>query len=239
MNIYVLVIICTMMTFGATALGSSLVYFVKSFDNKIEKICLGLASGIMIAASIFSLILPALDDSSCIVVIISFLIGALVIILFKKITPHRNQKSSFIFAVTLHNIPEGMAVGLICALAFQVGSGVTIASALALAIGIAIQNIPEGAAISLPLVNKLGKNKAFLYGVLSGIVEPIGGIIMAVLVSYLQSFLPICLSLAAGTMFYVVVDELIPESKQQNTDSGAIFFMIGFALMMFLDIMLG
>lgn len=238
MDIYLLVIICTTLTFGSTILGSSLVFFLKSFDNKLEKIFLGLASGIMIAASIFSLLLPSLEDSSCIVVIISFLIGALVIILFKKLSPNKEKKSSFILAVTLHNIPEGMAIGLICAMAFQNGTA-TIASALALATGIAIQNIPEGAAISLPLVNKMGKKKSFIYGIMSGIVEPIGAIIMVLLVKYLQNFLPICLSVAAGTMFYVVVDELIPESKCNKSDIGAISFMIGFAIMMFLDIILG
>lgn len=238
MNIYLLVIICTTITFGATIAGASLVFFLKRFDNKLEKICLGLASGIMISASIFSLLLPSLENSSCILVIISFLIGALIIIVFKKISPNQEKKSSFILAVTLHNIPEGMAVGLICAMAFQ-NEAVTIASAFALAIGIAIQNIPEGAAISLSLVNRIGKKKAFLYGIMSGIVEPIGGIIMALLVNYLQSFLPICLSVAAGTMFYVVIDELIPESKCDKSDIGAISFIIGFAIMMFLDITLG
>jgi ZIP family zinc transporter len=227
-----------MMTFGATVIGSSMVFLLRNLDNRIEKICLGLASGIMIAASIFSLLIPALETSNCIVVITSFLIGALIIIAFKKINPNKEKKSSFILAVTLHNIPEGMAVGLICALATQPNSAVTVASALALAVGIAIQNIPEGAAISLPLVNRLGKRKAFLYGVMSGIVEPIGGILMAMLITYLHSLLPICLSFAAGTMFYVVVDELIPESKLTNKDAGAVFFMIGFAIMMYLDIIL-
>lgn len=243
MNVYILVILCTLLMFGATIFGSSFVYFFKTFDSKAEKMCLGLASGIMIAASIFSLMLPALETTHCMSVAASLIVGSLLIIGIKKInikSSKNNKKSSFFLAVTLHNIPEGMAVGLACALAFRESSAISITSALTLAIGIAIQNIPEGAAISLPLVKTLNsKSKAFKYGVISGVVEPIFGILMVFLISYLEPFMGICLSIAAGTMFYVVMDELIPESKDNNSNIGAISFMIGFCIMLILDVMLG
>jgi Predicted divalent heavy-metal cations transporter len=240
MNVYILVTISTLLTFGATIIGASLVFFLNNFNSKMEKICLGLASGIMISASIFSLMIPALEINNCITVIISLMIGSLIIIFIKKIVTQNKKKSSFFIAVTLHNIPEGMAVGLACALAFKDNSMVSVTSALMLAIGVAVQNIPEGAAISLPLVKTVGsKKEAFKYGVLSGIIEPISGIVMVFLVAYLEPFMGICLSIAAGTMFYVVVDELIPESKNNSSDIGAISFMIGFCIMMFLDIILG
>lgn len=136
--------------------------------------------------------------------------------------------------------PEGMAVGLACALAYQVNSMVTITSAIALAIGIAIQNIPEGTAVSIAMLEqKKTKWRAFLYGVFSGVVEPIAGVFMALLSNKLEGFMPFFLSLAAGTMFYVVVDELIPNSKSEKNSNGVIFFMIGFVIMMYLDVILG
>ena len=244
MNEYLLVIICTMITFLATVLGSLFVFLIRKMNKNIEKVCLGLASGIMIAASIFSLLLPALEDSNCFSVVISLLLGgALIFVIDKIVTYYKKtpqKKSMFFLAVTLHNIPEGMAVGLACALAYQINSAVTIASAIALAIGIAIQNIPEGTAVSIAMLEqKKTKFQSFLYGVLSGIVEPIAGITMAILSNKLASLMPFFLSLAAGTMFYVVVDELIPNSKSENDSKGVFSFMIGFVIMMYLDVILG
>lgn len=244
MNVYILVLICTSITFFATALGSALVFLIKEMNENIEKICLGLASGIMISASIFSLLLPALEDSSCLSVIISVLLGGLLILIMDKIFSHKNatpqKKSMFFLAVTLHNVPEGMAVGLACALAYQLNSAVTLASAVALAIGIAIQNIPEGTAVSIAMLEqKKTRMQAFLYGLFSGIVEPIAGILMAILSHKLATFMPFFLSLAAGTMFYVVVDELIPNSKSEKNNSGVLSFMVGFVIMMYLDVILG
>ena len=243
MNVYMLVFICTSITFFATVLGCLLVFLIKEMNENVEKICLGLASGIMISASIFSLLLPALEDSSCLSVIISVLLGGFLILIMDKIFSHKEKvpqkKSMFFLAVTLHNIPEGMAVGLACALAYQVNSAVTLASAVALAVGIAIQNIPEGTAVSIAMLEqKKTRMQAFLYGVISGIVEPIAGILMAVLSHKLASFMPFFLSLAAGTMFYVVVDELIPNSKSEKNNSGVLSFMIGFVIMMYLDVIL-
>ena len=249
MNVYTLVIICTSITFLATIFGSLLVFLIRKMNETVEKVCLGLASGIMIAASIFSLLLPALEDSSCISVIISLLLGGACIWIFDKIfsktrkdskNNQKQKKSLFFLAIILHNIPEGMAVGLACALAYQVNSTMTIASAIALAIGIAIQNIPEGTAVSITMLEqKKTKLQSFLYGVISGVVEPIAGILMAVLSNKLASFMPFFLSLAAGTMFYVVVDELIPNSKSEKNNSGVLSFMVGFVIMMYLDVILG
>lgn len=241
MNSFILVLLCSGLTFLATILGSASVYFFKNINDNFEKACLGVASGIMIAASIFSLLIPALEDPNYWIVILGVLIGGLLIYFFKRLNLKikKNNKSMFFLAVTLHNIPEGMAVGLACSLALT-NPHISIMSAVALSIGIAIQNIPEGAAISLPLLKDCkDKKKAFLYGVISGIVEPISALIMLLLVSYLSNLMPFFLSLAAGTMFYVVVDELIPESKRENSDIGVISFMIGFIIMMILDISLG
>lgn len=244
MNVYLLVILCTAITFFATALGSALVFLIKEMNENVEKICLGLASGIMISASIFSLLLPALEDSSCLSVIVSVLLGGIFILIMDKLFSHKKsstqRQSMFFLAVTLHNIPEGMAVGLACALAYQANSAVTLASAVALAIGIAIQNIPEGTAVSIAMLEqKKTRIQAFLYGLFSGIVEPIAGILMAVLSHKLASLMPFFLSLAAGTMFYVVVDELIPNSKSKKNNSGVLSFMVGFVIMMYLDVILG
>lgn len=241
MNNFILVILCSCMTFGATVLGSALVYFFKNINDNFEKTCLGLASGIMISASIFSLLIPALETPNYLVVILGILIGGGLIYLCKiiNIKIKKNNKSLFFLAVTLHNIPEGMAVGLACALV-NTNPHISIMSAVALSIGIAIQNIPEGTAIALPMLKKSGdRTKAFIYGILSGIVEPISALIMVFLNSYLSNLMPFFLSFAAGTMFYVVVDELIPESKKDNSDIGVLSFMIGFIIMMILDVSLG
>ena len=242
-----------------TSLGSATVFLMKNkINEKIEKILLGFASGIMIAASIWSLILPSIEISekqhiiSYIPASIGFLIGIIVLIIIDKFVKkiylkekleQSNYKKTImmILAVTLHNIPEGMAVGITFAAAISETTSISIASALALAIGISIQNFPEGAIISLPLKN-IGKTKkeSFLYGVLSGIVEPIAAIITLLLSSIVNIILPYLLSFAAGAMIYVVVEELIPESQKEKNESLAIIGLaIGFIIMMILDVALG
>ena len=231
MNIYVLVIISTLLMFLATVLGAAFVFIIPKVNAMVERICLGFASGIMIADS----------TKHCFLVIMSILIGGLFLWVLDFFLSSKEKKQSFFFlAVTLHNIPEGMIVGLACALTYTQNSMATLATTLALAIGIAIQNIPEGMAVSFTLLEEgKGKGKAFLYGMVSGIVEPIFGILMVLLSHVLEPFMPFFLSLAAGTMFYVVVDELIPKSKVNNSNSGVVSFMIGFAIMMYLDVILG
>ncbi len=240
MNVYILALLATLLMFAATLIGSLFVFFIRKLSPHVEQVCLGLASGIMIAASIFSLLLPALEDTNCLLVIISFLLGGLFLWILDTFFSFQENHSFFFLAVTLHNIPEGMIVGLACALAYQSNSTVTIASTIALAIGIAIQNIPEGMAVSLTLLEQgKSKKKSFWYGAISGIVEPIFGMLMVFLSTLLKPWMPCFLSLAAGTMFYVVVDELIPQSKRENSSSGVVSFMLGFVLMMYLDIILG
>lgn len=239
MKIYILVFLCTFFMFLATTLGSGFIFFLKKTSTTLEKSCLGLASGIMIAASIFSLLLPSLEEKNCLFIAASFLLGGFLLwTLDFFFSFQKKKKSLFFLAVTLHNIPEGMAVGLAVSLA--VHSSLSFASAFALTLGIAVQNIPEGMAVSFAMLEQK-KNKviAFFYGVISGIVEPIAGIFMALLVHKLSSWMPFFLALAAGTMFYVVVDELIPSSKEENKSSGVVSFMVGFVIMMYLDVILG
>ena len=248
--------------FLGTTLGSAMVFFMKDkMNKKIEKILLGFASGVMIAASIWSLILPSIDMAeqqgkiSWGPAALGFLLGIIFLLVLDSIIPHLHLKSDklegikaklkkttmMVFAVTLHNIPEGMAVGVTLAGALIDNTGITIAGALALAIGIAIQNFPEGAIISMPLkVEGKSKLKAFIYGTLSGIVEPIAAIITILLANMVIPILPYLLSFAAGAMIYVVVEELIPESQYgEHSNIGTIGVAIGFVLMMILDIALG
>ncbi len=243
MNVYILALISTLLMFLATTCGSLFVFLIKKMSPILEKICLGLASGIMIAASIFSLLLPALEDGNPTLVVASILLGGFFLWLLDFICSwwkKGQKKSHFFLAVTLHNIPEGMIVGLACALAYQNNTNVTMAGVIALAIGIAVQNIPEGMAVSFALLEQgKGRWEAFLYGAISGVVEPIFGLLMVILSYQLSPLMPFFLSLAAGTMFYVVVDELIPSSKLENDKTGVNFFMIGFCFMMYLDIILG
>jgi len=195
----------------------------------------------MISASIFSLLLPSLESPNYWIAILGVLMGSLLIYICKLININikKSNNSLFFLAVTLHNIPEGMAVGLACSLA-NTSPNISVMSAVVLSIGIAIQNIPEGAAIALPMLKEHNsKRKAFISGVISGAVEPTSALIMVLLTSYLSNLMPFFLSLAAGTMFYVVVDELIPESKKNNSDIGVVSFMIGFLIMMILDVSLG
>ncbi len=233
-----------MIIFAATILGSLLVFFLGAINEKTEKICIGLASGIMFAASIWSLLLPSLESSNIICVLIGFILGIFVIIKLDKLVNHyhasNNKKNTMLFiAVTLHNIPEGMTVGLMSAYAYQSNSIVSISAALALTIGIAIQNIPEGAAISLNY-RQSGDSKlksAFL-GAISGVVEPISAFLMLLLVNYLSLLLPFVLAAASGIMIYVVVNELLPSISYTKSNLGSIYFIIGFLLMMCLDVLL-
>ena len=248
--------------FIGTTLGASMVFFMKNkMNNKIEKFLSGFASGVMLAASIWSLILPSMnmaEEQGKVVWIpatIGFLFGIVFLLILDSIIPHLHIKSNkpegmksklkktamMVLAVTLHNIPEGMAVGVTFAGALIGNTGITMAGVIALAIGIAIQNFPEGAIISMPLkAEGISKGKAFLYGTLSGIVEPIGAIITILLTNTVVPILPYLLSFAAGAMIYVVVEELIPESQTgEHSNIGIIGVAIGFVIMMILDVALG
>ena len=255
-------LIIILFPFIGTTFGALSVFLLKNeLKPSVEKLFLGFASGVMIAASVWSLIIPSINHSenmgklAFIPAVVGIALGMLFLLLLDKIIPHLHLNSDepegpasklkkttmLVLAVTLHNIPEGMAVGVVVA-GFMTGtSGVTAASAIALAIGIAIQNFPEGAIISLPLKSEgSSKFKSFLYGMLSGIVEPIAAIITILLSSYIIPVLPYLLSFAAGAMIYVVVEELIPESSHgKHSNIGTIGFGIGFIIMMILDVALG
>ena len=256
------VAICLLVPFLGTVLGSAMVFLMKKHINKkIEKLLLGFAAGVMIAASIWSLLIPAMDMTkeqggiAWIPAAIGFAGGVIFLLILDKIIPHLHLKSEkpegikaklknstmMILAVTLHNIPEGMAVGVVIAGMLSENTGITLTAALALSIGIAIQNFPEGAIISMPLrAEGVSKLKAFLYGALSGIVEPLGAILTILLTSTVLPILPYILAFAAGAMIYVVVEELIPESQAgEHSDIGTIGVSVGFVLMMILDVTLG
>ncbi len=251
--------------FLGTALGSACVFFMKrQMNDSIQRSLLGFAGGVMIAASVWSLLIPAMDMSKNLgrlaffPALTGFALGILFLFLLDKITPHlhalatspEGPKSSvnkisrtmmLVFAVTLHNIPEGMAVGVVFASFLNGGNSISFSDALALSLGIAIQNFPEGAIISMPLRSEGNrKSKAFFYGTLSGAVEPIAAIITILLTSLVLPFLPYFLSFAAGAMVYVVIEELLPEAtRDEKTDICTIGFALGFALMMVLDVALG
>ncbi len=248
--------------FLGTTLGAAMVFLMKKeMNKKVEKILLGFASGVMIAASVWSLLIPSIEMAETqgkvawIPAAIGFLLGIVFLLVLDSVVPHMHLESEkpegmksklkkttmMVFAVTLHNIPEGMAVGVTFAGALAQNAGITMASAFALAVGIAIQNFPEGAIISMPLKSEgVSKPKAFLYGALSGIVEPIGAIITILLTNAVVPILPYLLSFAAGAMIYVVVEELIPESQAgEHSNIGTIGVAIGFTIMMILDVALG
>ena len=256
-------LIATLFTWGVTACGAGLVFFFKTINQKIMRLMLGFASGVMIAASFWSLLNPAillgeeLGIEPWIPAAVGFLSGGLFLWCIDKILPHihvgikkdkvEGVKTSWqrsvllVLAITLHNIPEGFAVGVAFgAASLGVGSA-SLASAIVLAIGIGLQNFPEGAAVSIPLRREgFSRLKAFTYGQASGIVEPIAGLLGAFFVIKVRSLLPYALSFAAGAMIYVVVEELIPTAKEeQHDDAGTIGVMIGFTLMMILDVALG
>lgn len=247
--------------FIGTTFGACFVLFMKkNLSILVEKALDGFAAGVMVAASIWSLLIPAINQSeymgrlSFIPAAIGFWIGILFLLLLDHLIPHMHQHSSedegpksnftrvtkLVLAVTLHNIPEGMAVGVVYAGWIAGNKDISIMSALVLSIGIAIQNIPEGAVISMPLhAQGVPKKKAFAYGVLSGAVEPAGAIITIVLSGIIIPALPYLLSFAAGAMLYVVIEELIPEMSQgKHTDISTIMFAVGFSLMMVLDVAL-
>jgi ZIP family zinc transporter len=256
-------LIATLFTWFVTALGAALVFFFKTINRKVLDGMLGFAAGVMIAASFWSLLAPAIEmaeESSLpawIPATTGFLMGGLFLWIADKIIPHLHLgfpmeeaegiKTSWhrsillVLAITLHNIPEGLAVGVAFgALASDLPSA-TMAGAVALAIGIGIQNFPEGAAVSVPLRREgFSRLKSFWYGQASGIVEPIAGVLGALSVILIKPILPYALSFAAGAMIYVVVEELIPESQlEKNTDIATIGAMLGFAVMMTLDVALG
>ena len=251
-----------MIPFIGTLLGSGMVFFMKNkMDNKVQKLLLGFASGVMIAASVWSLLIPSIEMAEeqgklgWIPAAVGFLLGMIFLLILDSLIPHmhlNNEKpegiksklkktTMLVLAVTLHNIPEGMAVGVLFAGALMGNSGMTIAGAMVLAIGIAIQNFPEGAIISMPLKSEgESKLKSFGYGVLSGIVEPISAIITILLTNIVVPILPYLLAFAAGAMMYVVVEELIPESQSgEHSNIGTIGVAIGFIIMMILDVALG
>ena len=248
--------------FIGTALGSACVFFMKkSLGDSVQRALAGFAAGVMVAASIWSLLIPAIEQSegmgklSFLPAFIGFWVGVLFLLLLDRLIPHLHigsdkaegpksklgRTTMMVLAVTLHNIPEGMAVGVMYAGFLAGNSQITAASALALSLGIAIQNFPEGAIISMPLkAEGESKGKAFLDGVLSGVVEPVGAVLTLLAARLVIPALPYFLSFAAGAMLYVVVEELIPEMSQgRHSNIGTIFFAVGFSIMMTLDVALG
>lgn len=251
-----------LLPFIGTTLGSACVFFMKGqMKPLIQKILLGFASGVMVAASVWSLLIPSMEMSenmgkyAFIPAAAGFLLGIFFLLMMDQAVPHLHmgaEKSEgpkcslkkttmLVLAVTLHNIPEGMAVGVVFAGMLSRNTEITMAGAFALSIGIAIQNFPEGAIISMPLKSEgTGKGKAFLYGMLSGAVEPVAAGITILLAGFITPVLPYLLSFAAGAMLYVVVEELIPEASEgEHSNIGTIGFAAGFVLMMILDVALG
>ena len=252
------VLLALLIPFAGTALGSAFVFFMrKDMPALLQKALLGFASGVMVAASVWSLLIPSMDMTPGNVrpATVGLLGGFAFLLLIDRITPHLHlsggpegprsklsRTTMLALAVTIHNLPEGMAVGVAIAGAMGAGgNGITIAAALALSLGIAIQNVPEGAIISMPLrAAGNSRGRSFLIGALSGIVEPIGGALVILLASAVTGIMPYMLSFAAGAMLYVVIEELVPEASEGNhSNIGTIGFAAGFALMMVLDVLLG
>ncbi|MBQ4062287.1 MAG: ZIP family metal transporter [Christensenellaceae bacterium] len=255
-------VIAIILPFLGTVLGSATVFiFKKGMSERMTKLLLGFASGVMIAASVWSLIIPAINMSegygsfAWVPAVVGFLLGIGFLLLLDTLIPHihcdgdcpEGRKSGLkkstmlIFAVALHNIPEGMAVGVVLAGMLEGNAVISASAAIALAIGIAVQNFPEGAVVSAPLLSSgISKRRAFVYGTLSGVVEPLGAVITILLTSIVTPILPYILSFAAGAMIYVVVEELIPQSQAgSHSNRGTIGAAVGFALMMVLDVALG
>ena len=248
--------------FLGTTLGAAFVFFLKGKMNRtLQRSLTGFASGVMVAASVWSLIIPAMEQSEHMGKL-SFLPafagvwgGFLFLLLLDHVIPHLHlgsecpegascglgKSAMMVMAVALHNLPEGMAVGVVAAGWISGNESISYAAALALALGIALQNLPEGAIISMPLKsNGMKRGKAFGYGVLSGVIEPIGALLTILMADLLVPVLPYLLSFSAGAMLYVVVEELIPEmSEGEHSNLGTIFFALGFTLMMTLDVALG
>ena len=248
--------------FLGTAVGAACVFFLRGAMNRLlQRALMGFAAGVMVAASVWSLIIPAMEQSAHLekLAFLPALVGVwggfLFLLLLDHVIPHLHLNSQcpegkacglgkstmMVLAVALHNLPEGMAVGVVIAGWLTGSEGITAAGALALSLGIALQNLPEGAIISMPLRSGgMGRGRAFGYGVMSGIIEPIGAVITILLAPFLVPVLPYLLSFAAGAMLYVVVEELIPEmSEGEHSNIGVIFFALGFSLMMVLDVALG
>ncbi len=245
-----------------TVLGSAFVFFMKDeMPERVQKSLLGFASGVMVAASVWSLLIPAMEMEeskgalSVVPAAIGFLLGIFFLLALDELTPHLHLGSDnpegprsrlsrtamLALAVTIHNLPEGMAVGVVFAGAGQGLTNISLASAVAVSLGIAIQNIPEGAIVSMPMrAEGNSRWRSFLIGSLSGAVEPIGALLVIILASFITPVLPYMLAFAAGSMFYVVVEELIPEaSTGKHTNLSTIGFAIGFVLMMVLDVVMG
>ncbi|WP_050638164.1 ZIP family metal transporter [Candidatus Stoquefichus sp. SB1] len=255
------IVLGLLIPFLGTTLGSACVFFMaRKMSTLIQKVLLGFASGVMIAASVWSLLIPAIDMSASLgkfafmPAAVGFLLGIAFLLILDHTIPHMHldnevegkqahlkKTTMLVLAVTLHNIPEGMAVGVVFAGVMMGNSEVSVMGAMALAIGIAIQNFPEGAIISMPLRSEgMSKRKAFLYGTASGIVEPIGAFITILLSKLVVPILPYLLAFAAGAMMYVVVEELIPEASEgEHSNIATIGFAIGFVVMMVLDVALG
>ena len=248
--------------FAGTVVGSAAVFLTRDkVSERVQNALLGFAAGVMVAASVWSLIMPAIDLSehlgkwNWMPPAVGILLGMLFLLALDSLVPHMHptgtsaegprtklgRRSMLMLAVTLHNIPEGMAVGAVIAGAMQGNAGITIASAMALAVGMAIQNLPEGAIISLPMrADGSSRRRAFGYGALSGIVEPISAALMILLFEQISPVLPYLLAFSAGAMLYVVVEELVPETQRgEHSNIGTVAFAIGFIIMMILDVALG
>lgn len=250
------------MPFAGTTLGAACVFMMrKQMASRLQKTLTGFAAGVMVAASVWSLLIPSIEmtgkegAASILPAVIGFAIGIAFLLFLDEVVPHQHieskesegpkshlsRTSKLVFAVTLHNIPEGMAVGVALAAAMGHTSYMSMAGAIALSLGIAIQNFPEGAIVSMPL-HAAGNSrwKSFVIGTLSGVVEPLGAVLTILLASMVLPILPYLLAFAAGAMMYVVVEELIPETQQgQHSNMGTIGFALGFILMMSLDVLLG
>ena len=256
------ILIGLLIPFLGTTLGSAMVFLLKNNINKsVEKLLLGFAGGVMMAASVWSLLIPSMEMSkqqgkiAWLAPAIGFLLGIVFLLILDSIIPHIHldkkkpegvrtklkNATMLVLAVTLHNIPEGMAVGVIFAGALIGNTGITVAGAISLAIGIAIQNFPEGAIISMPLKSEgISKTRAFLYGTFSGIVEPISALITIAITESIVPILPYILAFSAGAMIYVVIEELIPESQiGEHSNIGTVGVALGFVIMMILDTALG
>ncbi len=251
-----------LLPFIGTLLGAACVFAMRvSLHEKIQRALTGFAAGVMVAASVWSLLIPAMEQAenmgrwAFLPAVVGFWLGVLFLLVLDKTIPHLHQNSDepegprtrlkrttmLVLAVTLHNIPEGMAVGVVLAGWMAGNETITVTGALALSIGIAIQNFPEGAVISMPLrAEGMGKGQAFLYGVLSGVVEPLAAVLTIWAAGLILPALPYLLSFAAGAMIYVVVEELIPEaSAGEHSNLGTLFFAAGFTVMLVLDVALG
>lgn len=257
-----MIILGILIPFAGTTIGAASVYFMRNgIRDHVKKGLLGFASGIMVAASVWSLLIPAMRISAnlerlaflpavagffCGILFLMFLDSHVPQLQFETVKPEGisgtlKKTTMLVLAVTIHNIPEGMAVGVMFAGLLMENSGITLAGAYALAIGIGIQNFPEGAIVSMPIHSEgISKNRSFLYGTLSGVVEPAAAVLTLLLYRLLAPILPYLLAFAAGAMMYVVVEELIPETAEgEHSNIGTIGFAVGFALMMMLDVALG